>query len=411
MEPGVSLLRQVDIKFADSGALDAFARLRVSQPNTLFDSVFHYDLQPLIYYTSTANGGTVTHDPDLSGAVLALDGTASGSAIIQSKAYHRYIPGKSSLIAMTTTFGAAAVDVVRRAGYFDTSDGIFLEQNENTDVAFVRRTSTSGSPADNRVVQSAWNLDRLDGSGVTNPSGLTLDLAKDQILIFDMQWLGMGRVRAGFSIDGRFVYAHEFLSANTLSVPYMKTASLPLRWQITGDAAADMLAVCGTVQSEGGGESHLGYQFSYPSASVTAGSGTQTYAFSLRPKATFNSITNRIPIRLLQFGCCVSGVNPVLVEVYYDTTVGGSPSWADVDGTYSAVQVDTAGTPSGGVRILSFVAGAAAAADVNQTHDFDARYPLALSIDGSGYTNLTVYVTGLGGSSACYPTALWEELR
>jgi hypothetical protein len=409
----MSHLRQVDVRYLDGPNVDAFGRLRVSTPDTLFDSRFRYNLDPLIYFTSTANGGAVAHDADLSSAVLSLDGTADGEAVVQSKQYHRYVPGKSQLVAMTSVFGSAVGTVVRRAGYFDANDGIFLEQNGTTDVAFVRRTSTSGSPVDNRVAQSAWNLDRLDGSGSVNPSGLTLDLSKGQILFVDFQWLGMGRVRVGFDIDGEMVVAHEFLNANALSVPFMKTGSLPVRWEISGDAAADMMATCATVQSEGGGEQHFGSQFSYTRpANVTAASGAQTHAFSLRPKATFNSITNRIPIRFLEFFNLAVGTNPVLVEVYYDTTVGGTPSWADVDATYSAMQVDTAGTPSGGVKVLSFFTGTQAGTGASvQVHDFLTRHPLVLSMDGTGFTNMTVYVTGIGGTSATRPGVIWEELR
>ena len=38
----------------------------------------------------------------------------------------------------------------------------------------------------------------------------------------------MGRVRCGFDVAGVIYYAHEFLNANVLAVPYMQTASLPI---------------------------------------------------------------------------------------------------------------------------------------------------------------------------------------
>lgn len=402
----------LNVAYGDSANLDAFSRLRVSGPDTIFDSNFQYDLQPLVFYTQTANGGTVTHDANNASATLALDGTANGEATIQSKAYHRYIPGKSQLCIMTSVFGAAVADVKRRAGYFDDDDGVFLEQNGTTDIAMVIRSSTSGVPVETRVTQANWNIDTLDGSGDSdNRSNLTLDLSKAQILVIEMQWLGMGRVRVGFDIDGRIYMVHEFKNANSLSTVYMKTANLPVRWQTLGDTASSMFATCSSVQSEGGADAHLGYNFSYERASVTAGNGTQTYAFSIRPKATFNSITNRMLLRLLQFFCLVTGNSSVLCEVYYDTTVGGTPAWADMDATYSALQVDTAGTPSGGVKAHSFFIPATAANEGATEQDFSARYPLVLDIPGTGFTNLTVYVTGQGGTSACRPGLRWEEVR
>jgi len=50
----------VSIKTQDSAAVDAFGRLRVSQPTVLWDSQFEYDLHSLFYDTVTANNGTVT---------------------------------------------------------------------------------------------------------------------------------------------------------------------------------------------------------------------------------------------------------------------------------------------------------------------------------------------------------------
>jgi hypothetical protein len=155
----MSHLRRVDVSIANSQSADSFSRLRVSTPDTIFDSNFQYDIQPLIYEASTANSGTVEHAPNLSSAKLMTAAVANSTAILQSKHYHRYIPGKSQLIIMTAVIGSAVANVVKRLGYFDANDGVFIEQNGTTDVAFTLRTSTSGSSSDsNRVAQSAWNL-------------------------------------------------------------------------------------------------------------------------------------------------------------------------------------------------------------------------------------------------------------
>jgi hypothetical protein len=404
-------LRRNFISFADTPNLDAFGRQRVSNPTTLFDSTFLYDLQPLIFEPSVANGATITHSPANASALLSLDGTAGGSAILQSKQYHRYVPGKSQLVEMTGLFGADDGNQ-RRVGYFDANDGIYFEQDTDGTLYMVRRTSTSGAPVNNEVAQAAWNIDALDGSG---PSGLTLDTSKVYIFGLDFQWLGMGRVRVGFNIDGALVPVHEFLNANVLTTVYMRRGALPVRWELTGDVAASMLATCATVQSEGGDDTHFAYRFSYDRATISAGSGTQTHAFSVRPKATFNGITNRMLLQPLNFRCMNLGSNPVLVEVYYGTTVGGAPSWADMDATFSGLQVDTAGTPSGGLKVASFWAASSTPANPGgaapQVLDFTARYPLTLDIAGTGFNHFTVYVTGVGGASNCRPGLAWKEDR
>lgn len=407
----MSYIRRAQVQGADSPSIDAFSRWRTSHPDTVFDAAFQYNLHPLIFQTVVSSGGSVTHSANDSSASLAVDGTGGADAILQSRQYFRYVPGKSQLVFITGVLGTAVAGVVKRMGYYDANDGIFFEQNGTTDYAWTVRTSTSGSPSDtNRVAKANWNLDTLNGSG---PSGVTADFTKAQIIVIDFQWLGYGRVRVGFDIGGSVVYVHEFMWANTSSATtvYMKTANLPVRWEIDGDSAASMLATCCSVSSEGGADRFLGYQLSYNRAVISAGSGTQTYAFSIRAKSTFNSITNRMLIRPLEFFCAVTGANPVLVEVYHSTTMGGAPSWSDMDATYSALQVDTAGTPSGGVRVESFVIGSGAATKGASVKSFGARYPLTMDVAGTGYTNMTVYVTGLGGASNCFPGVVWEEVR
>lgn len=403
---------QAIVVIGDGANLDAFSRLRASNPDTVFDSTFQYDLQPLMFEQSTANGGSVVHNAARVSARLALDGTDSGEAILQSKQYHRYIPGKSQLIIMTGWLNTAKEGVTKRVGYFDASNGIYFEQNGTSGLRLVRRSKVSGSVVNEEVEQADWNLDTLLGTaGSANPSGITLDPMAVYILIIDLQWLGMGRVRVGFDIGGKIVYVHEFLHANVLASVYMQTANLPVRWELAGSLVAGMDATCSAVISEGGADKFLGYQFSYDRASVTAASGAQTYAFSVRPKATFNSITNRMLLRPTAFGCLVTGNSPVLVEIYYGTTIGGSPSWTDIDTNYSGLQVDTAGTPSGGVKADSFFVASSNQSKTATGRTFSARYPLALDIAGTGYNHFTVYVTGIGGDSACRPSIQWEEVR
>jgi hypothetical protein len=103
----------------------------------------------------------------------------------------------------------------------------------------------------------------------------------------------------------------------------------------------------------------------------------------------------------------------VLVEIYYGGVVAGAAAWTSLNATYSALEVDTAGTPSGGFVIDSFLANATATAKEAKSETFFGRYPLVLDINGlSADGNLiTVYVTGIGGASACVPGLTWEETR
>jgi hypothetical protein len=156
------------------------------------------------------------------------------------------------LCLLTFTFSSApTTGITRREGLFDDQNGLFLEDN-GTNYGLVTRSYVTGSAVDTRVAQANWNKDKMDGTGV---SGITLDFTKTQILWMDYEWLGVGRVRMGFVVDGMFYVAHEFLHTNALSEVYMSTPNLPLRSEIINDGngeASSMTQICSTVSIEGG---------------------------------------------------------------------------------------------------------------------------------------------------------------
>jgi hypothetical protein len=308
---------------------------------------------------------------------------------------------------MTQVLGETVAGVTKRMGYFDDSDGIFAEQT-STGVRMVRRTSTSGIPVDNHVEQADWNLDKLDGTGT---SRVTLDITKASIFVIDLQWLGMGRVRTGFDIDGQLIYTHEFLNANVLSVPYMKTANLPVRWEIVGDAVASMNAACSAVISEGGIEADRGYLFAHAGATITAGNATRTAIIAIRPAALFNSLTNRIQIEPEMFNGLNLGLNPVLWEVVYAPTVTGG-AWVS-EGANSAVEYNITPTGiSGGEDIQNWY-GPATASTIGGSGLEAAftRLPLTLDPAGANPVVIALCARGIGGTSDVRAAISWRELR
>ena len=232
---------------------DAFGRLRTSSPLTLFDSSHRYRDNSL-WETDTATGGTATFNSNQGLVDLAVT-TSSGSRVYrETKRTFAYQPGKALLSMSTFVFSPGKTNLRQRCGYFGTNNGYYVQLN-GTSLSFVERSSVSGSVTETTVAQSSWNYDPLDGTG---PSGLTLDITKSQILWTDLEWLGVGTVRMGFVINGKFCLCHEFHHANLLASTYITTACLPLRYEIenTGAtaSASTLKQVCSTVLSEGGYE-------------------------------------------------------------------------------------------------------------------------------------------------------------
>jgi len=235
-----------------STAYDAFGRLRVSNPLTIFDSKNVLSKNSL-FDESTANGGTVTYTQNKSTVSLNVTEASGSKTIRQSKRVMSYQPGKSLLILNTFVMNTATANLKQKVGAFDANNGIFFTA-DGTTLKIVRRTYTSGTSTDNEVSQSSWNGDKLDGTGA---SGYTLDVAKSNILFMDFEWLGVGSVRVGFVIDGKFITAHTFNNANSLTTVYMQTANLPIRYEIerSGTLSAGtytLQQICSTCMSEGG---------------------------------------------------------------------------------------------------------------------------------------------------------------
>ena len=399
------------VRFADTANFDAFSRLRVSDPVGLFSAQCQYDAEPLLFECgSTGSGVTPTHSAN--DRMLTVSATNTGTSFVQSYEYTPYQAGKSQLIFITGVLGAAVINTVTEVGSFDSANGLFIRQASDGTISAVRRTSTSGGVVDNVIPQSTWNVDKLDGTGT---SGITLDVTKAFILVIDAQFLAMGRVRFGFDIDGQIIICHESLHANVLAVPYMQTLSLPVQMLLTSAGGSKNTArfKCAAVSSEGGFAEDLGYTFSTPEGTVTAASGARTHILSLRPKTTFNSITNRCRLRLNNLEL-LAGANPIYWELCIGATFTVAPTYASVNVTYSASEAGTGGTLNtvGLVLASGYVAGSAPTR-TSVAKDISSRYPISLDRAGAVRANgaLSLLVSGVGGTSVSRAAFNFTEVR
>ena len=230
---------------------DAFGRLRVSNPLTIFDSK-NVMSKNTLFDEALTGSGTVTYTANKSTVNLNVTTVSGDKVIRQSKRVMSYQPGKSLLILNTFVMQTPEENLKQKVGTFDANNGIFFTADETT-LKIVRRTYTSGTSVDDPISQSAWNGDKLDGTGA---SGYDLNVDKACILFTDYEWLGMGAVRVGFVINGQFIVAHTFYNANNLTTVYMQTANLPIRYEIetTGTISgnATLQQVCSTAIIEGG---------------------------------------------------------------------------------------------------------------------------------------------------------------
>ena len=280
---------------------DAFGRTRVSNPLTLFDSSHRYRDNNLWNSLVIGTGSTVGF-ATTAGLVNMTVGVGSTASVIrETTKVFSYQPGKSLLTMNTFVLNPPKENLRQRVGYFGADNGIYFEVDGTTEY-FVERSLSLGT--ETRVSQSNWNIDKLDGTGV---SGITLDLTKAQILWMDIEWLGLGNVRLGFIIDGKFIHAHTFQHANIIQSTYITTASLPLRYEISNTgittSASTLKQVCSTVISEGGYELR-GLQQAISTPIITpvdlpTPRGTYYPVISIRLKAPINGQPDRLDLSLI----------------------------------------------------------------------------------------------------------------
>lgn len=395
-----------------TAATDAFGRQRVSNPLTLFDSSHRYRDNGL-WNTNTASGGTTTFQA--SEGLVDLDVTTTSGSLVyrETTKVFSYQPGKSLLILNTFVMSPAKTGLRQRVGYFGAANGMYIELNNST-LSFVERSSSSGALSETRVAQTSWNVDKMDGTG---PSGVVLDITKAQILWMDIEWLGLGSVRLGFIIDGRFIPCHVFHHANRISSTYITTGSLPLRYEIenTGATASNskLKQVCSTVISEGGYELRGAQQaIEIPIGTPYDLTTASTYypIISIRLKSTPNRLDAIVILTALSLLAITNNANYNWKVVATGTTTGGTWTSAGAD---SAVEYNLTGTSFAGGRVLA--SGFLNGSNQGSTPvDILKEALFAFQLERNSFTStpseLTLTATADTNGADIYASLDWEEV-
>jgi hypothetical protein len=396
------------------GAVDAFGRARVSSPLTLFDSSHRYRDNNL-WSTSNTAGGTYVFSNNEGLINLNLTTANNAEIIRETTKVFSYQPGKSLQILQTFVM-QPKTNVRQRVGYYGANNGIYLEVADNT-AYLVERSLSSGVMQETRVAQSSWNVDTLLGAVSPNPSGITLDLTKAQIMFIDIEWLGLGTVRCGFVINGNLIYCHSFHHANFITSTYMTTASLPLRYEIknTGVTASNttLKQVCSTVISEGGYELRglqqaIGTVIGAPRDLTTV--NTYYPVVSIRLKASPDRLDAIVILTALSILGITNNANYNWRVVASGTTTGGTWTTAGDD---SAVEYNITGTSFAGRRILAsgWTTGSnqgSSPVDILK----EALFKFQLERNGltSSPYELTVVAAADTGGADIYASMDWEEI-
>ncbi|MDA8114817.1 MAG: hypothetical protein M0Z43_08850 [Acidithiobacillus sp.] len=306
-----------------------------------------YDPEKYGYEADAGGKGTISHIANHSALRLALaDGTNGAKSRLRTHDHVRYQAGAATHVKMTIYSDAGTL-------------------------YSVIRSSITGTVQETLIEQSAWS---------EVPS--TIDVTKGNIYEIMYQWLGVGEVM--YFVNG--VLRNIVQNAGQFTAPYMKTANLPMSFEIVNDGslqkirfgqfddndgvffeirrsagAGQFTNICSSARILNGME-YPTISFGY-SRALTAVGATMVPLFSLRIKELFNGIPSRIQLLPTLFclfaetreGGFALVENPTLTGA---TFVATSPS--------PAVEIDTAASAmSGGVELFRAGMGA------NTTEHFD----------------------------------------
>jgi len=385
---------------------DPGGRMRTSGIRSLWSQQFRYSISPLLWDTVLTTGGTVPFTSATRSATPTCTASTGSAAYIQSHNYMRYQPGKPQMIKLTCDF-----------------------DNAGTEFAVVVRKDG----ADTRVTQANFNGDKVNGTG---SSGFNIDNTKAQLFIIDFLHLGVGNIRFWVvSPTIGPVLMHTVQNPNNHSSMWIPNPVLPIRAQIVNNGTNTIKRVgyfddnnglfielrqaagassfnffCSAVESEEGSDSSIDSGVLWASDNFTAGGKSVTTAeiplLALRPKATFNSLTNRGTL-IQQSINMYSTSRGLLLRLYLRPTLTGA-AWTSVD-AQSFSEFDTTATAfSGGYKIGSF------AIDSAQQSRFDvaawAKFGLSLDALGTTADILLVTAQAVASSTTVYAGMDWSEL-
>lgn len=317
------------------------------QPVVVWSFLQNYLNTRIITSTFTGSGSLTLANSE---ATIKTGAATSSSAQVQSKRLLRYVSGVGARWKGAGFFSTGKAGSTQMLGIGNTEDGFMFGYN-GTQFGVNRRINS----VDNWTPQSSWNVDKFDGTGI---SGQILDTTKGNIYGISYQWLGYGRIRFFIqnSLTGHEELVHSINFSNTSVTPSVNTPSLPLLAKVLNTTNNTNVQM--TVGSAAGfieGEFSAGTDISWGAEGSKTNITTETSILTIRNNLTFNGLSSHAMVKItgLSSHAMGTGANPYTVRLKLNSTLGGVPSFTNINAN-SHVSFDTAGTTvTGGALLFS----------------------------------------------------------
>ena len=373
---------------------------------------FNYFINPdRVIDLSTSNGALSI---DARRLKVGVNGGA-GTAIAESRAPIIYRTGHDAFGMYTCAYDDWMPGTTQEAGIFNTDNGYKVVLEE--DGLHVQRMSGGSLKTD--VPQADWNIDPLDGTGISK-----LTINPQALLIYKISYGFLGVLPPIFEVYGGvdfgwipFHAIDDMIDRTEAGIITLgknnsliiEDPFLPVQIKATSDGVNNVNMFSGSwlggvICSERKRSTNDQYSFSVsgdaPQGEIILGTG--------RVKAMFQGEVNKIPLDLHTLTAGVDGTKPHVINVYRNSNLENQV-YQDLIGSDSITEVDLAGnfvggTPSG--RLITSVS-------LGRVSDLGSGFPYdsgeARIFPGETHTFTLV---NSSASATAYTAAVhWDELK
>lgn len=322
----------------------------IKNPTSVFGEVITANLTPIVQadfvyginanlFKSTLTGsGTATSTSQM--GLASTSATINSSSLIETVRRAKYRAGEGLLSRFTAQFTTGAANSTQLAGMRNAAiDGWFIGYNGTSFGIMYRRNSV-----DTWIAQSSFNKDKLDGTG---SSGITIDPTKINIFQLSVGYLGVRGCT--FSImhptTGAWTLFHDHILTGT-TTDQTQSINPTMTFGIQATNTSNNTNIVVKNGSVGvfiiGARERIGSTYGVNNNKSVA--TTDTNIVTIRNNTTLNSVTNQSQIRIRSLSVATAANVPVVFKLIKNTTLGGVPSYTDVDAINSCAARDIAGT-------------------------------------------------------------------
>lgn len=326
-----------------------------------FQHSFEYTVDNTDLTTNTVvNGGTVTQADGM--AVLSTSTTAGSSAMMESYQHGKYRSGIGVVTRFTALYTSPVATTEQYLGIMDEPGNSAAFKNgyaigyDGLDFGIHRFQN------DTKIsIKLADCDDPLDGSGA---SRMTIDPTKLNIFEIRFQYLGAGAIEYRIEDDstGEFFTFHSILYTNYYIEPSVHNPNFHfILWASNKATTSNIIIKTGSFSYFTEGRTTF-IELHQPQQSSglreKTGVTTEVAIFTIRNRANYVGKTNFIDIFIENVLASIeasSANNLGSVRFVKNATLGGTPSYTNINVTNSVVEIDIAGTTVAGGKEIAVI--------------------------------------------------------